>query len=101
MSTGGRPRDLRCQPPSASAGMVPGLPFIRPPTPAGKQLVAVAIAFQDDGGAYAARLQKFANRECDAIVLPVSPICNTAPPTSFRVIVAAIASRRRRYRWAY
>ena len=32
----------------------------------------IAIAFQDDGGAYAARLQKFANREYDAIVLPVN-----------------------------
>ena len=52
----------------------------------------IAIPFHDDGGAYAARLQKFANREYDAIVLPVSSYLQHGAAHKFPgVIVAAIA----------
>ncbi len=55
----------------------------------------IAITFQDDGGAYAARLQKFANREYDAIVLPVSSYLQHGATHKFPgVIVAAIAESR-------
>ena len=55
----------------------------------------IAIAFQDDGGAYAARLQKFANREYDAIVLPVSSYLQYGAAYKFPgVIVAAIAESK-------
>lgn len=55
----------------------------------------IAIAFQDDGGAYAARLQKFANREYDAIVLPVNSYLQHGAPYKFPgVIVAAIAESK-------
>jgi outer membrane protein OmpA-like peptidoglycan-associated protein/ABC-type nitrate/sulfonate/bicarbonate transport system substrate-binding protein len=55
----------------------------------------IAIAFQDDGGAYAARLQKFANREYDAIVLPVSSYLQHGAAHKFPgVIVAAIAESK-------
>ncbi len=55
----------------------------------------IAIAFQDDGGAYAARLQKFANREYDAIVLPVNSYLQHGAPHKFPgVIVAAIAESK-------
>jgi hypothetical protein len=52
----------------------------------------IAIAYQDDGGAYASRLQKFANREYDAMVLPVSSYLQHGAAHKFPgVIVAAIA----------
>jgi outer membrane protein OmpA-like peptidoglycan-associated protein len=52
----------------------------------------LAIAFQDDGGAYATRLQKFANRDYDAIVLPVNSYLQHGAAHKFPgVIVAAIA----------
>jgi outer membrane protein OmpA-like peptidoglycan-associated protein len=55
----------------------------------------IAITFQDDGGAYAARLQKFANREYDAIVLPVSSYLQHGATYKFPgVIVAAIAESK-------
>jgi outer membrane protein OmpA-like peptidoglycan-associated protein len=55
----------------------------------------IAIAFQDDGGAYATRLQKFANREYDAIVLPVSSYLQHGASYKFPgVIVAAIAESK-------
>jgi outer membrane protein OmpA-like peptidoglycan-associated protein len=55
----------------------------------------IAIAFQDDGGTYAARLQKFANREYDAIVLPVSSYVQHGAAQKFPgVIVAAIAESK-------
>ncbi|HSF32539.1 MAG TPA: phosphate ABC transporter substrate-binding/OmpA family protein [Candidatus Tectomicrobia bacterium] len=55
----------------------------------------IAITFQDDGGAYAARLQKFANREYDAIVLPVNSYLQHGAPHKFPgVIVAAIAESK-------
>jgi hypothetical protein len=55
----------------------------------------IAIAFQDDGGAYAARLQKFANREYDAIVLPVNSYLQHGATHKFPgVIVAAIAESK-------
>jgi outer membrane protein OmpA-like peptidoglycan-associated protein len=55
----------------------------------------MAISFQDDGGAYAARLQKFANREYDAIVLPVSSYLQHGAAHKFPgVIVAAIAESK-------
>jgi outer membrane protein OmpA-like peptidoglycan-associated protein len=55
----------------------------------------IAIAFQDDGGAYAARLQKFASREYDAIVLPVNSYLQHGAPHKFPgVIVAAIAESK-------
>jgi outer membrane protein OmpA-like peptidoglycan-associated protein len=55
----------------------------------------IAIAFQDDGGAYAARLQKFAHREYDAIVLPVSSYLQHGAAHKFPgVIVAAIAESK-------
>jgi outer membrane protein OmpA-like peptidoglycan-associated protein len=55
----------------------------------------IAIAFQDDGGAYAGRLQKFANREYDAIVLPVSSYLQHGATHKFPgVIVAAIAESK-------
>jgi hypothetical protein len=55
----------------------------------------IAISFQDDGGAYAARLQKFANREYDAIVLPVSSYLQHGAAHKFPgVIVAAIAESK-------
>ncbi len=55
----------------------------------------IAITFQDDGGAYAARLQKFANREYDAIVLPVSSYLQHGAGHKFPgVMVAAIAESK-------
>src|SRR5262245_29353707 len=52
----------------------------------------IAIVYHDDGGAYADRLQKFANREYDAIVLPVSSYLQHGAAHKFPgVIVAAIA----------
>jgi outer membrane protein OmpA-like peptidoglycan-associated protein len=55
----------------------------------------IAMVFQDDGGAYAARLQKFANREYDAIVLPVSSYLQHGATHKFPgVIVAAIAESK-------
>jgi outer membrane protein OmpA-like peptidoglycan-associated protein len=55
----------------------------------------IAIAFQDDGGAYAARLQKFANREYDAIVLPVNSYLQHGAAHKFPgVIMAAIAESK-------
>jgi outer membrane protein OmpA-like peptidoglycan-associated protein len=55
----------------------------------------IAMSFQDDGGAYAARLQKFANREYDAIVLPVSSYLQHGAAYKFPgVIVAAIAESK-------
>jgi outer membrane protein OmpA-like peptidoglycan-associated protein len=55
----------------------------------------IAISFQDDGGTYAARLQKFANREYDAIVLPVSSYLQHGATYKFPgVIVAAIAESK-------
>jgi len=55
----------------------------------------IAIALQDDGGAYAARLQKFANREYDAIVLPVNSYLQHGANHKFPgVIVAAIAESK-------
>jgi hypothetical protein len=55
----------------------------------------IAIAFQDDGGAYAARLQKLANREYDAIVLPVNSYLQHGAVHRFPgVIVAAIAESK-------
>ena len=55
----------------------------------------IAIAFQDDGGAYAARLQKFANREYDAIVLPVNSYLQHGATHKFPgVIVVAIAESK-------
>jgi outer membrane protein OmpA-like peptidoglycan-associated protein len=55
----------------------------------------IAIAFHDDGGAYADRLQKFANRELDAIVLPVSSYLQHGAAHKFPgVIVAAIAESK-------
>ena len=55
----------------------------------------IAISFQDDGGAYAARLQKFANREYDAIVLPVNSYLQHGAAHKFPgVIVAAIAESK-------
>jgi outer membrane protein OmpA-like peptidoglycan-associated protein/ABC-type nitrate/sulfonate/bicarbonate transport system substrate-binding protein len=52
----------------------------------------VAVAFHDDGGAYAARLQKFANRQYDAIVLPVSSYLQHGAAHKFPgVIMAAVA----------
>ena len=55
----------------------------------------IAIAFQDDGGTYAARLQKFANREYDAIVLPVNSYLQHGAVHKFPgVIVAAIAESK-------
>src|SRR5882724_4174512 len=55
----------------------------------------VAIAFQDDGGAYGERLQKFANREYDAIVLPVNSYLQHGAAYKFPgVIVAAIAESK-------
>src|SRR5919109_4541450 len=55
----------------------------------------IAIAFQDDGGAYAARLHKFANREYDAIVLPVSSYLQHGAAQKFPgVIVAAVAESK-------
>jgi hypothetical protein len=55
----------------------------------------IALLFHDDGGAYAARLQKFANREYDAIVLPVSSYLQHGVAHKFPgVIVAAIAESK-------
>lgn len=55
----------------------------------------IAIAFQDDGGAYATRLQKFANHDYDAIVLPVSSYLQHGAAHKFPgVIVAAIAESK-------
>jgi outer membrane protein OmpA-like peptidoglycan-associated protein len=55
----------------------------------------IAVTFHDDGGAYAARLQKFANREYDAIVLPVSSYLQHGATHKFPgVIVAAIAESK-------
>jgi outer membrane protein OmpA-like peptidoglycan-associated protein len=55
----------------------------------------IALSFQDDGGAYAARLQKFANREYDAIVLPVNSYLQHGAAYKFPgVIVAAIAESK-------
>jgi outer membrane protein OmpA-like peptidoglycan-associated protein len=55
----------------------------------------IAISFQDDGGSYAARLQKFANRDYDAIVLPVSSYLQHGAAYKFPgVIVAAIAESK-------
>jgi outer membrane protein OmpA-like peptidoglycan-associated protein len=55
----------------------------------------LAVTFQDDGGAYAARLQKFANHEYDAIVLPVSSYLQHGVSHKFPgVIVAAIAESK-------
>jgi OmpA family len=55
----------------------------------------IAITFQDDGGAYAARLQKFANREFDAIVLPVNSYLQHGATHKFPgVMVAAIAESK-------
>ena len=55
----------------------------------------IAISFQDDGGAYAARLQKFANREYDAIVLPVNSYLQHGAAHKFPgVIMAAIAESK-------
>ena len=57
----------------------------------------IAISFQDDGGSYAARLQKFANREYDAIVLPISSYIQHGAAHKFPgVIVAAIAAAARK-----
>jgi outer membrane protein OmpA-like peptidoglycan-associated protein len=55
----------------------------------------LAITFQDDGGAYADRLQKFANREYDAIVLPVNSYLQHGATHKFPgVMVAAIAESK-------
>src|SRR2546428_98766 len=55
----------------------------------------IAISFQDDGGAYAVRLQKFADREYDAVVLPVNSYLQHGAPHKFPgVIVAAIAESK-------
>jgi outer membrane protein OmpA-like peptidoglycan-associated protein len=55
----------------------------------------IAISFQDDGGAYADRLQKFANREYDAIVLPVNSYLQHGAAHKFPgVILAAIAESK-------
>jgi outer membrane protein OmpA-like peptidoglycan-associated protein len=55
----------------------------------------IAISFQDDGGTYAARLQKFANREYEAIVLPVNSYLQHGAAHKFPgVIVAAIAESK-------
>jgi outer membrane protein OmpA-like peptidoglycan-associated protein len=55
----------------------------------------IAIAFQDDGGAYAERLRKFANREYDAIVLPVNSYLQHGAAHKFPgVIVAAVAESK-------
>ncbi len=55
----------------------------------------VAVAFHDDGGAYGERLQKFANREYDAIVLPVNSYLQHGAAHKFPgVIVAAIAESK-------
>ncbi len=55
----------------------------------------IAMTFQDDGGAYAARLQKFANHEYDAIVLPVNSYLQHGASHRFPgVIVAAIAESK-------
>jgi outer membrane protein OmpA-like peptidoglycan-associated protein len=52
----------------------------------------IAVIFHDDGGTYAARLQRFASREYDAIVLPVSSYLQHGLVHKFPgVIVAAIA----------
>jgi hypothetical protein len=55
----------------------------------------IAVAFQDDGGAYADRLRKFANHEYDAIVLPVNSYLQHGAAHKFPgVIVAAIAESK-------
>jgi hypothetical protein len=55
----------------------------------------IAMTFQDDGGAYATRLQKFANREYDAIVLPVNSYLQHGAAHKFPgVIMAAIAESK-------
>lgn len=55
----------------------------------------IAVAFQDDGGAYAERLRKFANHEYDAIVLPVNSYLQHGAAHKFPgVIVAAIAESK-------
>lgn len=55
----------------------------------------LGIQFEDDGGAYADRLAKFAAGEYDAIVLPVNSYLQHGAGVSFPgVIVAAIAESR-------
>ncbi len=55
----------------------------------------LAIQFEDDGGAYAERLAKFAGGEYDAIVLPVNSYLQHGAAVSFPgVIVAAVAESR-------
>ena len=55
----------------------------------------IGIQFEDDGGAYVDRLQKFAAGEYDAIVLPVNSYLQHGAPVSFPgVIVAAISESR-------
>src|SRR2546423_11036058 len=70
--------------------------FIPPPNPRREAARrGIAITFQDDGGAYAARLQKFANREYDAIVLPVNSYLQHGAAHKFPgVIMAAIAESK-------
>jgi len=52
----------------------------------------LAIQFEDDGGAYAERLAKFANGEYDAIVLPVNSYLQHGAGVDFPgVIVASIS----------
>lgn len=55
----------------------------------------LAIQFEDDGGAYSDRLQKFADGQYDAIVLPVNSYLQHGAAVRFPgVIVAAIAESK-------
>ncbi len=55
----------------------------------------IGIQFEDDGGAYADRLQKFAAGEYDAIVLPVNSYLQHGAAVNFPgVIVAAISESK-------
>lgn len=55
----------------------------------------IAVQFEDDGGAYAERLRKFAAGDYDAIVLPVNSYLQHGGPVSFPgVIVAAISESK-------
>jgi len=55
----------------------------------------LAVQFEDDGGAYAERLQKFAAGEYDAIVLPVNSYLQHGAGVQFPgVIVASIAESK-------
>lgn len=57
----------------------------------------IAVQFEDDGGAYADRLKKFANKELDMIVLPISSYLQHGATLGFPgpgTIIAAISESK-------